>query len=119
LTGSGEGKELGSMVAIGATAHERSPTMPKVPAGTITQKKGRTPLRSSKGNFTFAPAGEVGDGGVYSGDRCIGHIYADERKAGYVYQALDTSHNKIDEFPTQSKAIDCVIATTLAKRRVA
>jgi hypothetical protein len=93
--------------------------MPKVPASTITEKKGKSQIKAAGATVAFHPVGEVGDGGVWSGARCIGHIYADERKTGYVFLALDPALTTIGEFPTQAKAIECVVARTVAKRRAA
>lgn len=87
--------------------------MAKVRTGTLTAQHGITAIPASRPGFAFHPVGEVGDGGVWSNTRCIGHIYADERPGGHVYVALDTQVRSIGEFPSQAKAINCVVERTL------
>jgi hypothetical protein len=93
--------------------------MPKAPAGTRTEKHGIQQIKAERGSFAFHPVGEVGDGGVWSGARCIGHIYVDERKGGYVFCALDPQMQTVGEFPSQAKAIDCIVKRSLAQLRAA
>jgi hypothetical protein len=87
--------------------------MAKVKTGTLTEKHGITVIPATRPGFAFHPVGEVGDGGVWSNTRRIGHIYAEEQTGGHLYDALDTQLRSIGKFPSQAKAIDCVVEHAL------
>ena len=91
--------------------------MAKVKTGTLTAKHGITVIPAARPGFAFHPVGEVGDGGVWSNTRRIGHIYAVEQAGGHLYDALDTQLRSIGKFPSQAKAINCVVEHALRQEQ--